>query len=96
MKKIEASRLNRSLKEVLDGIANGEKFEITRYGKTVAKLVPPNSRDPNPHAMVTTEGTPEEHERAKQLAIEHRPTPEQTRQKQRDFLLGRINKPPKT
>lgn len=92
MKKIEASRLNRSLKEVLDGIAAGEKFEITRYGKTVAKLVPPNSRE----ATITTVPArdivvgPDERPKPKTK------TPEQTRQRQRDFLLGRINKPPKT
>ena len=92
MKKIEASRLNRSLKEVLDGIANGEKFEITRYGKTVAKLVPPGTRDIRTEAAVIKDVA----DYAEEVRAPKTRTPEQTRQKQRDFLLGRINKPPKT
>ena len=87
MKKIEASKLNRSLKEVLDGIAAGERYEITRYGKTVAKLVPPGAREPKGSFEVSD--TPP-HEGIKVLPAS---TPEQLRQKRRDFLLNRINKP---
>lgn len=46
MPKIEASKLNRSLKEVLDAVASGKRFDLTRYGKVVAKIVPASTKEP--------------------------------------------------
>lgn len=41
MERIETSKLNRGLKEVLDEVAKGKSFILTRYGKDVARLGPP-------------------------------------------------------
>lgn len=42
MERIETSKLNRGLKEVLDRIKQGESFVLTRYGKDVAYLTSPD------------------------------------------------------
>lgn len=41
MERIETSKLNRNLKEVLDEVAKGKSFILTRYGRDVARLGPP-------------------------------------------------------
>jgi antitoxin (DNA-binding transcriptional repressor) of toxin-antitoxin stability system len=40
MERIETSKLNRGLKEVLDRVKMGETLILTRYGKDVARLSP--------------------------------------------------------
>lgn len=40
MKSIESTQLSRSLKSVLEEVANGQEFEITKYAKVVAYLGP--------------------------------------------------------
>ncbi len=95
MKKIEASKLNRSLKQVLDGIAAGERYEITRYGKTVAKLLPPNAREPKTEEWRPTPMVPQEMHAGREAEPKKELTPEQLRQKRRDALLNLINRPKK-
>jgi prevent-host-death family protein len=110
MKKIEASKLNRSLKEVLEGVAKGDRYELTRYGKVVAKIVPPNAKEGKssftvvpssvPEGMTVLSGTPSAEsmrEAREALAkVKAEPSPEQIRQKRRDALLKMINRTPKT
>ena len=108
MKKIEASKLNRSLKEVLDAVSKGSKVELTRYGKVVAKIVPPGAKEPKVDAT-TDEGRAEidqrldetfaaltEEDEKPKVEITKASTDlsadEKRRQRQRDFLLGRINR----
>lgn len=40
--KVESSKLNRRLGEVLGAVEDGTVVEITRYGKVVARIVPPD------------------------------------------------------
>jgi prevent-host-death family protein len=46
MRKIGAAAARRRLGELLVAVENGEEVTITRHGRPVAKLVPPDQRDP--------------------------------------------------
>jgi antitoxin (DNA-binding transcriptional repressor) of toxin-antitoxin stability system len=98
MPKIEASKLNRSLKQVLEGVAEGKKFELTRYGKVVAKIVPPNAREPKPIAPNMTKVEQAKYGPAHEWKVEGKetskaePNVEQIRQKRREFLMRRIDR----
>lgn len=84
MPKIEASKLNRSLKQVLEGVAEGKRYELTRYGKVVAKIVPPNAKEPKaPDIDVPAEP------RTRPVV---EPTTDQIRQHRRDALLRMVNR----
>lgn len=49
MERIETSKLNRGLKDVLTQVAEGKTIMLTRYGKDVARLSPPH--DTRPEAL---------------------------------------------
>ena len=52
MESIAAFDAKTRLSELLDRAANGETFEITKHGRPVGKLGPPDSaRDPNPKVV---------------------------------------------
>jgi prevent-host-death family protein len=44
MRKVGAFEAKNKLGELLDLVENGEEVLITRHGKEVARLVPPNAR----------------------------------------------------
>jgi antitoxin (DNA-binding transcriptional repressor) of toxin-antitoxin stability system len=91
MPKIEASKLNRSLKQVLEGVAEGKTFELTRYGKVVAKIVPPSARGPR---MITPSPLPKLEDAVAEVKHTRKPepTPDQIRAKRREFLMRRIDR----
>jgi prevent-host-death family protein len=40
MKQVQASEAKAKFSELLDAVENGETIEITRHGKSIARLVP--------------------------------------------------------
>ena len=82
IEQIPSSDINRRLKEILEGVSEGKAFVVTRYGKNVATIGPP------PNALISTEGTEEEHQQARKMVIEG--SPPKSAQNARDELLNRI------
>lgn len=51
-RQMTATRLKETILSVLDDVAAGEEVEITKHGRTVARLVPAGGRSGLPGSMV--------------------------------------------
>ena len=53
MKSIGSYKLKTHLSEILDSVENGQSIHVTRHGKTIARILPPEvSQSQEVHAAV--------------------------------------------
>jgi len=90
MERIETSKLNRGLKDILAQVAEGKTFILTRYGKDVARLGPANGFAMNVTPITVGEDGPEE---VTIFDTEEGPERAKRIQSARDELLNRVRKP---
>lgn len=84
MERIASSALNRSSGELIARAEAGEGFELTRHGKVVARLLPPDEKTAlaDTQVDVTDASHPARRPVAQPLSA----------QQQRDDLLAKINR----
>jgi prevent-host-death family protein len=76
VEQVDVMTLRKDLSSLLDRTANGERFEVTKRGKAVAHLVPP---DVGPRGKEMVYRTPDTSSEAQEI------------QRRRDALLKSIN-----